>query len=147
MKDGEGGSPWYRSGLRFACQRCGNCCTGSGSVRVSDAEIARLAARVGMSDAEFRAAYTRVLRGGDVSLRETRDKDCVFLERGRRCRVYSDRPRQCRSWPFWRSVIHSQERWQEEAVSCPGMDRGRHFSREEIEALAGDDGTSGVLPR
>lgn len=139
-------SPWYRDGLRFACQRCGNCCTGSGTVRVSDAEIERLAARVGMSDAGFRAAYTRRLRGGDVSLRETRAKDCVFFDRARGCRVYADRPRQCRSWPFWRSVIHSEERWRQEALACPGMNRGELVARAEIEASARDDGTSGVLP-
>lgn len=139
-------TPWYRAGLRFACQRCGHCCTGSGTVRVSDAEIERLAVRVGVGDAEFRAAYTRTLRDGDVSLRETRAKDCVFFDRESGCRVYSDRPRQCRSWPFWRNVIHSEERWQQEALACPGMNCGALLTRSAIEASARDDGTSGLLP-
>jgi Fe-S-cluster containining protein len=138
-------SPWYAEGLRFACQRCGNCCTGSGSVRVSDVEIERLAARVEMTNEEFRIAYTRRLRGGDVSLRETRSKDCVFFDRARGCRVYSDRPRQCRSWPFWRNVIHTSERWSEEAQDCPGMNRGELHSAAEISEIAREDGTSGVI--
>ena len=116
-------------------------------MRVSDAEIERLAARLGLGDREFRAIYTRRLRGGELSLRETRAKDCVFFDRERGCRVYADRPRQCRSWPFWRGVIHSEERWREEARDCPGMDRGPLFASEAIAACARDDGTSGEIPR
>jgi hypothetical protein len=115
-------------------------------VRVSDAEIARLAARLELGDAEFRTAYTRRLRGGEISLRETRAKDCVFFERERGCRVYGARPRQCRTWPFWRSVIHSEERWREEAQECPGMNRGALRAAAEISEIARDDGTSGVIP-
>lgn len=143
-------SPWYADGLRFACTRCGHCCVGRGTVRVSDAEIAALARRVELADAEFRAAYTRPLRGGELSLRETRDGACVFYAReGERpgCRVYQDRPRQCRSWPFWRAVVHSPERWQEEARDCPGMDRGPLHDAGEIARTSCADGTSGVVPR
>ncbi len=141
------GDPWYRDGLRFQCQRCGNCCTGgSGSVRVSDAEIEALARRLGLADAEFRAAYTRRLRDGAVSLRERRGGDCVFYERGQGCRVYEVRPTQCRSWPFWRSVVYSQERWDEEAELCPGMNRGPRHAAEDIRAISEADGTSGEIP-
>lgn len=125
--------PWYRAGLRFACTRCGNCCRGAGTVRVSDAEIATLARRLELADDEFRAMYTRRLRGGELSLRELRNRDCVFYDReARGCRVYGDRPGQCRSWPFWNAVVHSPERWAEEAQDCFGMNRGRLHGAEEI---------------
>jgi hypothetical protein len=138
---------WYEGGLRFACTRCGNCCTGAGVVRVSETEIAALANRLGLEESEFRALYTRRLRGGDVALREKNDRDCVFYDRARAgCRVYQDRPRQCRSWPFWRGVAHSRERWQEEARSCPGMGQGPLHAADRIEAQLCDDGTSGALP-
>ncbi len=139
--------PWYRNGLRFQCQRCGNCCTGgSGTVRVSDSEIEVLARRLDLDDSAFRAIYTRVLRDGDVSLRERRGGDCVFYERGRGCGVYPVRPRQCRTWPFWRSVVHSPERWEEESRHCPGMNRGPLHPAETVSALRDEDGTSGVPP-
>lgn len=142
--------PWYAEGLRFACTRCGNCCVGAGTVRVSDEEIGVLARREGLAEAEFRTLYTRPLRGGAISLRERRDGSCVFLSRRpdghAGCRVHADRPRQCRSWPFWRGVVHSRERWEEEARGCPGMDRGPRFSAAEIEATAREDGTSGRVP-
>jgi Fe-S-cluster containining protein len=140
--------PWYQNGLQFECTRCCACCTGGpGSVLVSDDEIAALAAHEGLSDAEFRASHTRTLRGGDVSLREKRGNDCVFFERGRGCAVYDLRPRQCRTWPFWRSVVSSPESWSEETRDCPGMDRGAHHAVEEIEQLATDDGTRGLRQR
>jgi Fe-S-cluster containining protein len=140
------GDPWYREGLRFRCTRCGNCCTGAGVVRVSDAEIEALARRLALSDAELRAAYTRELRGGVVALREKRNRDCIFYDARRGCTVYEERPRQCRSWPFWRAVVHSRERWAEEAEGCPGMNQGAHFDADAIREILRDDGTSGVLP-
>jgi hypothetical protein len=138
---------WYEGGLRFACTRCGNCCTGAGAVRVSEAEIAALAARLDLAEPEFRALYTRRLRGGDLALREKANRDCAFYDRQRGgCGVYPDRPRQCRSWPFWRAVVHSRERWEEEARGCPGMDRGPLHAADRIAALLENDGTSGALP-
>jgi uncharacterized protein len=140
------GDPWYRDGLRFGCTRCGRCCVGHGTVRVTDAEIEALAAHLGLAEAEFRVGYTRPLRGGEVSLRERRDGACVFYEPGRGCGVYGERPRQCRTWPFWRAVVHSPERWAEEASSCPGMNRGERHPREAIERCSAGDGTSGRVP-
>jgi Fe-S-cluster containining protein len=138
--------PWYRDGLRFSCTRCGNCCRGAGTVRVSDEEIEALARRLELEPHELRAAFTRKLRGGERSLREKRNRDCIFLDRSTGCTVYEDRPRQCRTWPFWGAVVHSEERWDEESRGCPGMNRGSLHPASEIEAVARDDGTSGSLP-
>jgi Fe-S-cluster containining protein len=139
-------APWYAEGLRFGGTRCGNCCNGPGSVRVSDAEIVALAAEMDVSEHAFRAMYTRRLRGGDVSLREKRSKACVFYEPSRGCTVYAARPRQCRTWPFWRGVVHSAERWDEEAQACPGMNRGALHAADAIATTAAADGTSGSVP-
>jgi Fe-S-cluster containining protein len=139
--------PWYAEGLRFACTRCGGCCRGAGAVRVSEEEIRALARHIGVGDAEFRASHTRPLRGGDVSLREKPDDSCIFYERERGCLVYEHRPRQCRTWPFWRAVVHSRERWDEESADCPGMNDGPLHSADHIASTAAHDGTSGVIPR
>ncbi len=142
------GDPWWRDGLRFECTRCGHCCGGApGTVRVSDAEIAALARRIGLAEPEFREAFTKPLRGGERSLRERRDGTCVFYDPRRGCEVHPDRPRQCRTWPFWRAVVHSPERWDEEAAGCPGMGRGPLHDAASIERALADDGTSGALPR
>jgi len=133
---------WYGEGLRFGCTRCGNCCTGSaGTVRVSDSEIDALAADLGLQSLEFRRRYTRRLRGAELSLIERSNGDCVFWSPEDGCTVYRNRPRQCRTWPFWRAVVHSEKRWQEEARNCPGMNQGALHNRANIESLASDDGT------
>ena len=136
--------PWYRQGLRFDCTQCGKCCGGGpGTIRASDDEIAALADRFGLSDAGFRARYTHRLRNGDVSLVEEKNYDCVFFDRKRGCTVYHDRPKQCRTWPFWSSVVFSSETWDDEAAGCPGMNSGPLRNAAEIVRSALDDGTSG----
>jgi Fe-S-cluster containining protein len=135
--------PWYLDGLRFGCTRCGNCCGGGpGTIRVSDVEIARIADRLGLEDEEFRRAYTRPLRGGDLSLAEKTNHDCVFYDREHGCTIYQDRPWQCRTWPFWRANLYARENWETEARTCPGMNSGTLHGAAEIAVIAATDGTS-----
>jgi Fe-S-cluster containining protein len=139
---------WYEGGLRFECTRCGNCCSsaaGAGTVRVSDAEIARLAAHLELSDEAFRAIYTRRLDDGATSLRERPDGDCTFFQAGVGCTVYTERPRQCRTWPFWRAVVADPERWNAASTTCPGIGAGELHDAATIRASLADDGTSGRL--
>ena len=135
---------WHVDGLRFECLRCGRCCTGqSGRVRVSDREIVALAAHLELAETEFRARYTRRSRGPDVLLVEKRNCDCVFFDPEHGCAVYENRPRQCRTWPFWSSALESPESWQAQAEDCRGMNRGPVFGVREISGLiARGDGIS-----
>jgi Fe-S-cluster containining protein len=103
--------PWYQDGLRFECTRCGNCCTGApGFVWVSSEEIAALARLLKEPVATVKALYTRVVSRGRT-LREKANGDCVFFEQGKGCTVYSERPRQCRTWPFWESTTRDRVAW------------------------------------
>ena len=139
--------PWYANGLRFECTRCGNCCTGApGSVRVTEEEVAALAARLELPDDSFRSRYTRVLPDGETSLIELANHDCVFWERDSGCQVYEDRPRQCRTWPFWRGNLASRAHWDSSAEGCPGMNQGPRHEAEAIATTAAEDGTSGIVP-
>lgn len=143
VEDAMADEPWYRDGLRFECTQCGRCCGGGpGTIRVSDEEIGALAATLGLPDADFRARYTRRLRGGDISLIERENHDCIFYEEEIGCSVYAHRPRQCRTWPFWRSLVHSPETWVDATENCPGLNTGPLHSSEEIARLIVDDGTS-----
>ena len=137
--------PWYQDGLRFECTRCGNCCTGGpGTVRVSDEEITGLARFLGLSRKAFIDIYTRKVKGY-VSLREKPNYDCVFFTADKGCGVYEHRPRQCRTFPFWKAVVSSPERWNLESVYCPGMNSGELHDLEFIELTILDDGTSGRI--
>jgi len=110
-------------------------------VAVSDGEIAALAGEVELTPEQFRAAYTRASSDGEISLREQRDGSCVFYDPSHGCSVYALRPRQCRSFPFWRSVLATPEKWDAEARACPGMNQGPLHAADEIEAISRDDGT------
>lgn len=132
--------PGQERGLRFECTMCGNCCTGPpGYVLLSDEEAGALAQRLGLDDDEFLERYTHHTPKGR-SLTEHRTSfgyDCVFLDResvpGKAvCGVYEDRPSQCRTWPFWKSNLVSEDAWRAAARTCPGIGRGRLYSPEHI---------------
>lgn len=125
--------PWYHEGLRFTCTGCGDCCTGApGFVWVNKAEIEAMAVYLGLAVPEFEARFVREV-GIRKSLREFPNNDCVFLNERRECLVYSCRPRQCRTWPFWESNLTSAERWEAVCESCPGAGKGTLVPLEEIE--------------
>src|SRR5436190_2479311 len=95
--------PWYKDGLRFTCTRCGHCCTGEpGHVYVNEEEIQAIAEHLGDSVDEVIGLYTKPTHR-ERSLREKANGDCVFFEQDVGCTIYSIRPRQCRTWPFWES--------------------------------------------
>jgi Fe-S-cluster containining protein len=135
-------APWYRDGLRFECTRSGNCCGGApGVVRVTEQDITDLARCLQLSDSSFRDIYTRDVGESDLSLKEKSNHDCIFFERAQGCTVYQYRPQQCRTWPFWHHVVNSPDMWAREAQHCPGMNRGRLHSAEEIKQISENDGT------
>lgn len=87
----------------YECQRCTACCRWPGLVKITDGEIARMAAHLGLGEYEFIQQFTRVRsdRVG-LSLTEKADGSCVFLD-GRDCRVQPVKPQQCRDFPHhWR---------------------------------------------
>ena len=129
------GQPWYKDGLRFKCTACGDCCTGApGYVWVNQEEIRALALRLGYEVAQFEAKYVRKV-GIRKSLVEFGNGDCVFFDGStRKCKVYEDRPRQCRTWPFWDSNVQSPETWSQTCEVCPGSGRGKLYQLEAIEA-------------
>jgi Fe-S-cluster containining protein len=134
--DVDGDEPWFAEGLRFTCTGCGDCCTGGpGFVWVTQEEIDALTRRLNMSPAKFERRYVRQV-GVRRSLKERKNYDCVFLDANRRCKVYEDRPRQCRTWPFWNSNIASPAAWQRTCEACPGSGKGKLYSLEAIEEQA-----------
>ena len=81
------------------CQRCTACCRWPGQVRLSDAEIARMAAFKAMTEHDFIQQFTRLRpdRRG-LSLTEKPNGECIFLDGGN-CAVQPVKPQQCRDFP------------------------------------------------
>jgi Fe-S-cluster containining protein len=129
-------APWFRDGLSFACTRCGACCTGApGFVWMNAEEIARLAEYRGETLDQFSHAFVRRV-GPRYSLKEKPGGDCIFWDRKSGCTVYSARPAQCQTWPFWPENVKTSEAWQNVMTVCPGAGRGQWFIVEQIRAAA-----------
>jgi uncharacterized protein len=133
---------WYRDGLRFECTQCGNCCTGpEGVVWVTDEEAAAIAAHLKLDLETFYRDHARHM-GVAFSLNETLTEhghDCEFLDRttypGKAvCGIYSVRPSQCRTWPFWPENLTSKRAWEavKKRTPCPGMNSGNLVPIEKI---------------
>ncbi len=126
---------WYAGGLRFACTRCSRCCGGGpGYVWVVEEETRRMATYLGMAPRQFEREFCRQV-WVRTSLKEKSNGDCVLLSRDG-CSVYSVRPMQCQTFPFWPDIVEDRARWQAVSRRCPGIGRGRRYSREEIDRIA-----------
>jgi uncharacterized protein len=122
-------------GLRFECQGEGNCCVTRGKygyVYLSFNDRRRMAVHLGLSLAAFTEKFVEK-EDGWYQLKY-QDKDCPFLE-NRRCAVYEARPWQCRTWPFWPENMNIEVWENEVAAYCPGVGKGKLYTKEEIENI------------
>jgi Fe-S-cluster containining protein len=86
--------------------------------------------------------------GGGVerlSLKEKSNYDCIFWKGG--CEHYAARPLQCRTFPFWPSILNTPGAWKIAKSGCPGMGQGTLFSRAEIESHLAARAAEPVLER
>jgi Fe-S-cluster containining protein len=136
---------WYADGLRFGCTRCRQCCTGEpGYVWLTRVEMDRIATFLDMALEEFSRRYCRRVFLS-ISLRERENGDCVLLGPDG-CSVYPVRPSQCRTFPFWKSNLGSRRRWEAAGQRCPGVDRGRLYTVDEIERIMGEQSETSPGP-
>ncbi len=142
---------WYKDGLRFQCQRCGNCCRGEpGYIWVSTEEIKSISLYVGLQVKEFARKYLKKV-GQKFSLTEFSNGDCIMYKacserRSRspersegesgKCQIYPARPRQCSTFPFWPRNLESYEAWTALKKFCKGIDRGPLYTHSEIQKIS-----------
>ena len=127
---------FYENGLQFECTRCSYCCRHEpGYVFLSDNDLDAMVKELKISESEFIEKYCSKVDIGffnRLSLIEKDNHDCIFWsEKG--CAVYKARPLQCRSYPFWIQVVESEETWNEESRSCPGIGKWKVHSKKDIE--------------
>ena len=124
------------NGLRFKCTGCGHCCTDEpGFVYLSEKDIKNIANFLGIDIPSFIKKYTIIVwiyGEKRLSLKEKDNYDCIFFE-NKRCIIYPVRPYQCSSYPFWRNNLKSKESWNRVAEECPGVNKGKFYSKLEIE--------------
>ena len=92
-----------------------------------------MASDLGISRDAFVTRHVR-REGLRLSLRERPNGDCMLWDGG--CTVYTNRPRQCRTFPFWEHALASEQAFVSTARGCPGVGGGRRYSAEEILRIA-----------
>lgn len=126
---------WWHKGLRFECQGSGKCCVshgGYGHVYLTLEDRRRMAGHLGISTTAFTRKYCD--QKNEVwKLKDGPTPACPFLQQ-KQCGIYEARPTQCRTWPFWPEVLEPRT-WMKDVLSfCPGVGRGKVWSKEDVEA-------------
>jgi Fe-S-cluster containining protein len=130
--------PWYQEGLRFECQRTGNCCKTHGEyafIYVAKADVSAMSAVLNISEAEFLEKYCAEDNGYTIVRMD--EPACPFLTEENACGVYQARPKQCATWPFWKENMSSSQRWNGPVKDCcAGIGKGPLHTRETMERIA-----------
>src|ERR1035441_5431780 len=110
-------------GLRFECQSgCTDVCSSDLFVYLSDSDLPRAAAFLGMTPAAFERRYVYRTRHR-LRLRMPHRSLCPFLLPGG-CSIHPAKPTQCRLFPFWPELLDSRREWTKTARWCPGIGQG-----------------------
>lgn len=127
---------WWDQGIQFECQGSGQCCVSHGEfgyVYMTKEDRIRMAQALKLSTSSFTKKYCQKQDDGIFHLIDGQDGHCQFLK-DKKCSVYQGRPTQCRTWPFWPEVMNAKTWKQEVAAFCPGVGKGKVWTKQEIEA-------------
>jgi len=129
---------FFDKGLHFECTGCGDCCRTHGEyayVFLSKIDVDAMAAHLKMTRIDFLNEHCRTDADGTTYLTMLNGA-CNFLDENGRCRVYSVRPKQCATWPFWTENLKPRAWNGPVSACCEGIGKGRLYSREELLAIA-----------
>jgi uncharacterized protein len=109
-------------GLRFTCQPgCVRCCEQKGFVYLTEQDLLRTAAYLGLTPKAFEKKYVYRTRH-TLRFRKPRDRQCPFLLGG--CTIHPVKPVQCRLFPYWPELVEEAAAWNATAQWCPGIGQG-----------------------
>jgi len=126
---------FFKKGINFKCQGSSNCCVSRGSygfVYLSNKDIKRIAKYFKLSIYLFKKKYC-IKTNNYIHLKEiNQNGNCQFLE-NKKCSIYSARPTQCRTWPFWTENMNFKK-WNKEIINfCPGIGKGSKINFSKIK--------------
>jgi hypothetical protein len=85
--------------FELQCQRCAACCRWPGEVRLTENEVASIAAFMKLTEKDFIESHTHLRKDRQgLALKAREDHSCIFLE-GNSCLVQPVKPRQCKDFP------------------------------------------------
>jgi Fe-S-cluster containining protein len=132
--------------LRFCCTQCGKCCMTGGDyyVYLTEAESEAIRMHLQLSQNWFRRRYLTRLADGERVLASGDNDHCIFLDEAGQCRIYSARPLQCKTYPFWPELAGNARAWISEARRCEGINQGAVIPvstiRRQVQACLDNEG-------
>ena len=131
----------YSKNIHFKCQGSANCCVSRGSygfVYLSLNDLKKISKFFKLDKLNFIKKYCEYTNGF-LHLKETKKNgDCIFLK-NKRCSVYSARPIQCRTWPFWEENMQAKK-WNHALKNfCPGIGKGKKINYLKIKNIVEKD--------
>lgn len=109
--------------IKFKCIRCSTCCRFyPGAVFLTEDDFYNITNFLSIDKKEFLNNFCRGIYRDlteVVALKEKDNYDCIFWENG--CKIYSVRPIQCKTYPFWSYVVDSDENFTFEKTRCKGI--------------------------
>jgi len=125
----------------FKCQGSSNCCVSRGNygfVYLSNVDLNRLSKFFKIKKNEFIKRYCD-LTNNFLHLKEVRKNgDCIFLH-NKKCSIYTARPIQCRTWPFWNENMNAKTWNNDISINCPGIGKGRKIKYNKIKKFLEED--------
>jgi Fe-S-cluster containining protein len=140
----------------YQCQRCGNCCRWPGEVILTEKDISRISAHLGLSEFDFIQQHTAVRRNrAGLTLTEKPNGECEFLD-GIECTIQPVKPEQCagfpNTWNFpgWQKSA-KRFRFRFRIESCPAARFGlmsfmSKSRRDFLKTSAAGAGAAAALP-
>jgi len=89
------------------CKICkGYCCKGEGYVFLTQSDIEGIAAYLNLEKEQFLKTYARKFydKIALANIKVNGEYKCCFLDDEGLCEIYTKRPLQCRTFPFWDSM-------------------------------------------
>lgn len=81
---------------KIDCLQCANCCKNY-SPRFKTPDIKRIAKLLRMKEGDFVETYLRLDEDNDYVVKQS---PCPFLDTDNTCKIYDDRPSDCRRYPY-----------------------------------------------
>ena len=109
--------------VRFQCQPgCVECCRQEGFVYLTEPDIRRMAAFLGVTAKRFERRYVYRTKNR-ARLRIPAAASCHFLVDGG-CSIHEAKFTQCWIFLFWPELVESRRAWRKTAAYCPGIGKG-----------------------
>ena len=132
----------YKEGIRFECQGSGKCCVSResyGFVYLSDNDLKRFSNYFKLSIKKFKEEYCQITDGFVHLIEKTElNGNCIFLK-DKKCAVYTCRPSQCRTWPFWNENMNVKVWNKNISINCPGIGKGKIIKYKIVKKLLKED--------